>query len=111
MAAEPLTSVVTDDNADDQPGDSQQGHRELRDPLDAIDEVVAPARRLSPGDDLAPSLLGALLFFQTLPLQPLQPLDALDGRRLTLYRGASRGTSRVGGVPHIEMKIVGGRRS
>jgi hypothetical protein len=50
---------------------------------------VAPARRLDPRDDLAPSLLLAFLLFQSLPLQLLQPLDALDGRGFLRYRDVS----------------------
>ena len=100
-----------DDDGDDQPGDSQQGHRELRDLFDLIYEVVAPTRRLDPGDGLAPSLRLASLSFQALLLQALQALDALDGGRLFLQRGAVRSSSHFGGVLHAETKIVGGRRS
>ena len=82
LEAEPLTSVREDDDGDDEPGDPQEGHRELRDPFDAVDEIVAPARRLGPGDRLAPPFLLALLLFEALLLQLLQALDAFDGGRL-----------------------------
>ena len=45
-----------DDDGDDQPGDSQQGHRVLRHLLDPIHELVTATRRLDPGYDLAPLL-------------------------------------------------------
>ena len=74
---------------DDEPGDPEEGHRVLRDPLDAVDEIVAAARRLGPGDRLAPPLLLALLLLEALLLQLLQALDALDGGRLLVRRAAA----------------------
>lgn len=97
-----------DGDTDDQPGNPQEGHRVLRGPLDAIDEIMAPARRLDPRDDQAPSLLLAFLLFQSLPLQLLQPLDALDGRGSLRYRYVSSISSHIGEVPRIETKIVDG---
>ena len=78
-----------DDDGDDQPGNPQERHRVPGGPLNAIDEIVAPARRLDSRDGLAPSLLLADLLFQSLALQALQPTDALDGRRPLRYRVAS----------------------
>ena len=99
------------DDGNDEPGDPQEGHRELRDPFDSVDKVVAPARRLRPGDRLAPPFLLALPLFEALLLQLLQALNAFDGGRLLRRGAAGWNGSHISGVLHAETKIVGGRRS
>ena len=111
MEAEPLTSVVRTMMAMTSQAIPSRAIGYFVTCSMSVDEVVAPARRLGPGDGLAPSLLLALLLLQALLLQPLQALDALDGGRPFLQRGAVRSSSHLGGVLHTETKIAAGRRS
>ena len=94
-----------DDHADDQPRDAEHRHRILRDLFDAVDEIVATAGGLGPGDPLAPALLLAGLLLEALLFQPLEAMDALDRRRLLLRRAAARISAHSGGIAHDQTKL------
>jgi hypothetical protein len=100
---------VQHDDDEDEPGHPQEGHGVLRDLLNPVDEIMAPTRRLGPGDHLTPLFLSALLLFDALLFQPFQALNALNGGGRLRPCGGCRRT-RISGVSHVT-KLVRGEHS